>query len=142
MERKGREYGIERYSHAITVSIGKLHQLARKNFNQTKGTPMASPLSPLLAEVFLQDMENKLLPTIPHIKSWFRMVDDVFCVIRKRKEEDVLLILNSYHPSLKFTIEKKANSAINFLDVTITRKEDGTIGRSVFRKATHRKLPL
>ncbi len=98
---------------------------------------MGSPLSPLLAEIFLQHMELQIIPKIPHVKLWVRMVDEVYAIFRKRKEVEVLQILNNYHADLKFTIEEEQNGTLNFLDVTLTRKEDGSLGRNVYRKPTH-----
>ena len=37
----------------------------------------------------------------------------------------------------KFTMELEENGSIPFLDVLLTRKEDGTLGHEVFRKKTH-----
>jgi hypothetical protein len=98
---------------------------------------MGSPLSPLIAEIFLQNMEINILPKVPYIKIWLRMVDDVFVIMRKRKEIELQKILNSFHIDLNFTTESEENGSLNFLDVTLTRNEDGTLSRKVYRKPTH-----
>ena len=45
--------------------------------------------------------------------------------------------LNNRSADIKFTMELEENGSIPFLDVLITRKEDGTLGHRVFRKKTN-----
>lgn len=65
---------------------------------------------------------------------WWRYVDDVFAVIDGGKEQQTLTHLNSKYPSVKFTIEFEENDSLPFLDVRISRKIDGTVEFSVYRK--------
>jgi hypothetical protein len=44
---------------------------------------------------------------------------------------------NSISSEIKFTMELEENGKIPFLDVLISRKEDGTLGHQVYRKKTH-----
>lgn len=46
-------------------------------FKQTDGSPMGSPISPVLAEIFLQKLETYKLPN-PNIFFYRRFVDDIF----------------------------------------------------------------
>jgi len=110
-----------------------------KFYIQIEGMPMGSPLSPVLAEIFLQEMERTLIPNQPDIKCWFRMVDDVFAIIRRRSHVKILKMLHDYPGGLTFTIDEGdiVNNSINFLDVTITKNGDGSLSRKVFRKETH-----
>ena len=55
-----------------------------KFFKQQDGLPMGSPLSPLLADIFMDNFEsnllnNKKISLISNIKFWYRYVDDVLC---------------------------------------------------------------
>ncbi|KAL9961859.1 hypothetical protein ACROYT_G030890 [Oculina patagonica] len=45
--------------------------------------------------------------------------------------------LNSINPHIKFTIEVESEDSIAFLDTKTTRREDGSITVSVYRKATN-----
>ena len=44
--------------------------------------------------------------------------------------------LNAVHPRVQLTREEEVNNSIAFLDVWVTRKDDGTIDTKVFRKPT------
>lgn len=46
----------------------------------------------------------------------------------------MLAAFNQYHPRLKFTIEEEINKSINFLDMTITRDDNGNISSNWYRK--------
>ena len=45
--------------------------------------------------------------------------------------------LNSIEPSIQFTAEVEENGVLSFLDVTITRDEDGNLSTSVYKKPMH-----
>lgn len=70
-------------------------------------------------------------------KLWKRYVDDTFTAVRKGKIDDVITKLNSFHPNIKFTHEFEEERSIAFLDVMITRQEDGTVQTGVYRKPTN-----
>ena len=98
-----------------------------KYFIQKSGLPMGSPLSPLLADIFMNDLETKLFesahPLTKSIIYWFRYVDDILAAFNgtDRQLTQFTQFLNTLHPSIKFTneIQDKYNS-LNFLDLKIT----------------------
>ena len=98
-------------------------------YQQTFGTPMGSPLSPIIADLVLQDLEEKALQSLDFpVLFYCRYVDDVVCSVPSDKIEQVLFSFNSIHPRLQFTIEKSLNNRLNFLDVTLIVNE----GRIIF----------
>nr|XP_023015434.1 uncharacterized protein LOC111504940 [Leptinotarsa decemlineata] len=108
-----------------------------KFYKQLKGAPMGSPLSPVLANLFMEDFETRAIGT-SHLKPtcWIRYVDDVF-VIWPHGSEDLHAFLNhinSSHPELKFTIEFENNNSLPFLDVLITKSNNSS--HTVYRKPT------
>ena len=44
--------------------------------------------------------------------------------------------LNLIHPNIKFTSELESANCLPFLDVLLTRRDDGSIRRSIYRKKT------
>ena len=45
--------------------------------------------------------------------------------------------LNNQNNNIKFTMEIEENNKLPFLDVLISRKEDGSVSHQVYRKKTH-----
>ena len=67
---------------------------------------------------------------------YFRYVDDVFSHFENQEESAVFhKRLNSLHPALSFTAEGKKYNSLPFLEVKVTRTEQGTI-TSMYRQPT------
>jgi hypothetical protein len=105
-------------------------------YKQVDGVAMGSPLGPILANIFVGYLEEKLFRTTEPPIIYVRYVDDVFAMF-KTKQDSVLFLeqLNSLHPSLQFTCEHEVDCKLPFLDVLIERTPDRFI-TSVYRKPT------
>jgi len=89
-------------------------------YKQIFGTPMGSPLSPIIADLVLQDLETKAIERLPlELPLYYRYVDDVLLAAPVDKLEEIVEIFNSFHNRIQFTLEIGINNKINFLDVTI-----------------------
>lgn len=89
-------------------------------YQQTFGTPMGSPLSPIIADIVLQDLERRALDSLNlSLPFYYRYVDDIACAIPLNKVALTLTAFNSFHPRLQFTAEISENNKLNFLDITI-----------------------
>lgn len=89
-------------------------------YKQIYGAPMGSPLSPIIADLVMQDLETTVLNTLNiEARYYFRYVNDVLIIIPEDKVNKVLHSFNSYHDRLKFMIEIEDNHRINFLDISI-----------------------
>jgi hypothetical protein len=94
-------------------------------YKQNFGTPMGSPLSPIIADFVMQDLESKALNKIGvALPFYFRYVDDIVMAVPNNLTDFILLTFNSFHPRLQFTIEI-GGDIINFLDITIIKKNNG-----------------
>ena len=92
-----------------------------KFYKQTFGSPMGSPLSPIIADLTLQDLEIKILSSLLFRPLfYYRYVDDILCAVPEESIEMLINTFNSYHNRLQFTIEKSEQNKINFLDTEIT----------------------
>ncbi len=102
---------------------------------------MGSPLSPVMANLFMEEFEKNALATATLKPGfWFRYVDDTLSSWCHGLDnlERFLDHINSLHPSIKFTYEvQKDDKTIPFLDVLFTVCEDGSLGHKVYRKLTH-----
>ena len=83
-------------------------------------------------------LKNNKHPLIKNIKFWYRYVDDIICFWSgtDRQLEQFLSHLNSLHKNIKFTTEKEQESKLNFLDLTITRKNNKFL-YNIYRKDTY-----
>ena len=98
---------------------------------------MGSPLGPVLADIFMGHIEQILQDKIKALSYYARYVDDTFAICTSEDQANSLLQhLNTVHNNLKFTMEKEQDQSISFLDVCVTRRNDGTIRRSIHRKTT------
>ena len=106
-------------------------------YRQINGVAMGSPLGPVIANVFMVELENTLVPQLEDsVSLWCRYVDDTFTFIKKGSIEFVLEKLNSFHPNIKFTYEVQKDGTIAFLDVKVIRNSDGSFETEVHRKPT------
>ena len=113
-------------------------------YEQTEGAAMGSPISPLIANLYMEDFEIQAISTSPTPPTlWKRYVDDTFTIIKKNNRDSFLEYLNSIHPNIRFTCEEvREDRSMPFLDILITPEEDGSLKTSVFRKKTCTDLYL
>ena len=65
---------------------------------------MGSPVSPVIANIYMEHFESLAIPTSPTlIKWWFRYVDDVYSATRKHQVNQLQEHLKSIDPHIKFT---------------------------------------
>jgi hypothetical protein len=114
-------------------------------YEQTDGVSKGSPLSPVIADFFMEYFEETALERAIHKPlCWFRYVDDTFviCPHDPGKLSEFLDHLNSIHESIRFTMETERDVHLPFLDIDIHRKPDGLLDHKVYRKPTHTNLHL
>ncbi|BHF84196.1 hypothetical protein SprV_0902734600 [Sparganum proliferum] len=110
-------------------------------YEQTKGTPMGSPLSGFIAEAVLQKVETEVFETY-RSKFWARYVDDTFVIIKREMVQTFHNVLNSVSPDIQFTMEAENNNELPFLDVLVHRNPNGHLKTTVYRKAANTRQIL
>jgi hypothetical protein len=112
-----------------------------ETYIQTDGVMMGSPLGSLIANIFMCELENDLIPTMNNeIEEWTRFVDDTFALIDPDATQNVLQRLNSYDPKIQFTYEEEKNETIPFLDVLIKKTGENQLVTTVYRKKTNNNV--
>ncbi|KAK5644613.1 hypothetical protein RI129_005913 [Pyrocoelia pectoralis] len=135
----------DQYTCIITLLKLCIHQnffkFNNQCYTQIDGLAMGSNLSPLLAEIFMNNLESNHIATskfyTDHVIFWGRYVDDVICIHSADDSgvNNFLNELNGIHPNVQFTIEKESNNTLPFLDLLL-HKSPQKITFSIYRKPT------
>ncbi|XP_023213890.1 uncharacterized protein LOC111616747 [Centruroides sculpturatus] len=107
-------------------------------YKQRKGVPMGSPMSGLLCELVVCQLEKKVLgKSIEDIILYKRYVDDVLIIWKnERRIKKFLTMINSNYHGLKLKLEQKSHTQIHFLDIDIKFKQK-CVQTAVYLKLTH-----
>ena len=109
-----------------------------KFYKQKHGAAMGSSVSPVVANLYMEEFEKKALATAPNPPYlWLRYVDDTFVVIHEYNIEEFTKHINSIDPNIKFTIDPERDNKIPFLDTEVILNDDATTDTKVYRKPTH-----
>jgi DNA integrity scanning protein DisA with diadenylate cyclase activity len=109
-------------------------------YQPEKGISMGSPISVIVAEIFLQHLENSHLNQILETKNiifYTRYVDDILIIYdtERTSSETIHNCMNKIHPNLEFTPTQEHNNSISFLDLLINQKPS-KIEIDIYRKPT------
>ncbi|XP_071802657.1 uncharacterized protein [Asterias amurensis] len=108
-----------------------------RHFLQVQGTAMGTKMAPSYANLFMSQLEDRLLSSAPNRPLvWWRFIDDIFSIWGGDQDslDEFINHINSFHPTIKFTTEQSLTS-VNFLDVTITKSPNGLV-TDVYSKPT------
>ena len=111
-------------------------------YTQTDGVAMGSPQCPVLAGIFMVELERTILLTlIDHMSQWKRYVNDTISSIKQESIGNILSKLNGYHDTIKFTYDMEKDGKLPFLDVLVIPK-DYKVETTVYRKSTSNDIYL
>ena len=115
-----------------------------KFYEQVEGAAMGSPLSPIVANIYMENFEVEAIRSaLSPPQFWKRYVDDTFTILQSSKKEEFLEYLNSIDQQIQFTAEnQREDGAMPFLDILVSPGRDGSLSTSVYRKPTHTDLYL
>jgi hypothetical protein len=111
-------------------------------FHQISECAMGSPVSAVIAELIMQEVEGIAITTSPvDLKWWKRYVDDSNSCLKRSCVQSFHDHLNSINPCIQFTIELPTtvgdDDIISFLDTEVVVRPCGNVMVAVHRKATH-----
>ena len=108
-------------------------------YEQLDGAAIGSPLSPIVANLYMEHLEETALRTAPDPpRLWLRYVDNTFVIWPHGQEKLDCFYehVNTQHRNIKFTVEHEREYKLAFLDVQVTRTNN-RLTTSVYRKPTH-----
>ena len=114
-------------------------QFQGRFYEQLQGGAMGSPISPIVANLYMEDFEIRAISSAVHLPSiWKRFVDDTFVVMESSRKEEFLDHINNIDPLIQFTTEDaKQDRSFPFLDTIVLPQPDNFLLTSVYRKPTH-----
>jgi len=106
---------------------------------------MASPVSSILAEIYLQFFEELIIKHwIENVEiSYYKIYVDILIIFDQNKtnEYSVTNHTNNIHKYLEFRITEKANNNINYLNLSIHR-HNNNLNLGINRKTTQTDTPI
>ena len=85
---------------------------------------MGSPVSAVVANIFMMNFEKKALTTPAYFEPrlWRHNVDDVFSIEKRSRTEQLLQHINNIDENICFTIERETNNQLPFPDVYVEKR--------------------
>ncbi|KAL6433470.1 hypothetical protein ACFW04_006535 [Cataglyphis niger] len=120
------KFNLSQFLYAVEIILDwTSSSFNGKFYEQIFDSPMGSPLSPILADIVMDDLETHCLGLLSFaVPVYYRYVDDIFAIVPRVKVDEINVIFNSYHQRLKFTHE---------IDVI---RSDGKIVTNWYKKPT------
>ena len=112
------------------------------HYHQVSGCAMGSPVSAIIADIVMQEIETIAINTSPVPVRWGRRyVDDSNSCLQRQHVDKFHSHLNSINQNIQFTIEMPSptehRQQISFLDTMIIIEKNRIVEIDVCRKSTH-----
>ena len=136
---------VEQITSLLEFCLKTTHfQFQGRFYEQLQGAAMGSPISPIVANLYMEDFETKAISSAEYPPScWKRYVDATFVVIEAARKEKFLEHINSMDPHIQFTTEDaKPDVSLPFLDTVVLPQPENSLLTTVYSKPTHTYLYL
>ena len=109
---------------------------------QVDGVAIESPLGPVLADIFMIQLEKVILLELTEcIKYWKRYVNDRISFVKFGSINYIITKLNSFDKNIQFSLEEEEKWKSPFLYVLIQRNGNSIVA-PIFRKPTNNNIYL
>lgn len=106
-------------------------------YHQIFGTPMGSPVSPVVADLVMEMIEDEIMKkSTIRTPFYYRYVDDSCTACPAKRTEELKNTFNSINEHIQFTMEIEKDKQIAFLDTLLIRDDDGFIKTNWYHKDT------
>jgi retron-type reverse transcriptase len=120
------------FKHALTSTYFCFDE---QYYEQTDGVAMGSPLSPVIANFYMEEFEKTAIEQTTHKPvCWYRYVDDTFVIWPHSQDrlQDFLNHLNGLQKKIQFIMEIEKDGHLPFLDINIyTGKRTALLVQSI-----------
>ncbi|XP_067121775.1 uncharacterized protein [Centruroides vittatus] len=136
---KNIENSYKYHQHILELSdlicYTSFFQFEGRVFLQGRGVPMGSPMSAILCDLVLRQLENTILPGFQNdIILYTRYIDDIFILWNnKHNTQRFLNDINDNPYGLTLQLDQESYNNVHFLDINITCGE-GEIKTNIYRK--------
>ncbi|XP_071476499.1 uncharacterized protein [Diadema antillarum] len=139
---------VDQIVESVSVCLNTTYfSFQDQHYIQKHGCAMGSPISPIVANLYMQDFETVALKSYtgskPRVwlryvddtfvivkkqktqKFWLRYVDDTFVIVKKQETQKFFQHINTCDPNISFTTEECKDQKLAFLDVEVHISSDG-----------------
>ncbi|XP_064106896.1 uncharacterized protein LOC135215872 [Macrobrachium nipponense] len=110
-------------------------------FRQKDGVAIGSPLGVLFANFYMGTVEERIFSNIRKPRKYARYIDNIFVQAEDEEEVEAVRRMFQHCSSLNYTVEFSNEGQLPFLDVLISKTDDG-LKTSVYTKQTNLGLCL
>ena len=94
---------------------------------QVDGVAVGSPLAPVLANIFMTELETAMIASLGnYLQNWKRFVDDTFTFVLPDKIGYIVNQLNSFDENIHSPLRWKKRNANDTINTTVYRKPTNT----------------
>ena len=112
-------------------------------YEQTEGAAMSSPLSPIIANLYMEAFEEKAINTSPTPLVCGEDLLMTLLSLSRKPRESFINHINSIDEKIQFTMEdSREDGSMSFLDTLVTPCLDCSLSTRVYRKPTPTDLYL
>ena len=93
---------------------------------------MGSSLGPVIANIFMTELEKFILDELINDNCYIRYVDDTLLLVKPQDTDEVLKKYKSFDKNIQFTVDKFLNGNVHFIDIKINGNK-----MDIYFKETH-----